>query len=348
MDKFDYEKNYKYFALGFMVLLGIFLFYGLSMFLQPFLGAIIFYILSRPLAIHLIYKKNLNKNLTAIIIIVITFLILVVPVLGVGYMLVNKITGLLAHPEGISEFLSKIQKFINAKIHYDILSDDAITQVRNFAAGIVSTVLNQSVSIFTDISIMYFILFFMLTANTSMENALIEYLPYSEHNVAYFQKELIAQTYSNAIVTPLLALIQGIFATIGYWIFGVQEALFWGLMTGVFSFMPIVGSTIVWVPLCIFQFASGDTFNAIGVLGYGLLVTTNVDNVFRFIFQKKFANVHPLITLMGFLFGIKFFGFSGIIFGPLLISFFLIMVRLFKKEYIIRPRKSPRIMEPEK
>ena len=56
--------------------------------------------------------------------------------------------------------------------------------------------------------------------------------------------------------------------------------------------------------------------------------------VFLMIFQKKFANVHPLVTILGFIIGVSLFGIPGIIFGPLLISYFLILLKIYKEEYM--------------
>ncbi|HRS40237.1 MAG TPA: AI-2E family transporter, partial [Bacteroidia bacterium] len=72
----------------------------------------------------------------------------------------------------------------------------------------------------------------------------------------------------------------------------------------------------------------------VAILLYGILVISVVDNVFRFVFQKKFADVHPLITEIGVIVGLQLFGVPGIIFGPLLISYFLIMLRIFREEFL--------------
>ena len=61
---------------------------------------------------------------------------------------------------------------------------------------------------------------------------------------------------------------------------------------------------------------------------------TNVDNLIRFILQKKLADIHPLITVFGVVIGLSLFGFMGIIFGPLLLSLFLLCIDIFKKSYL--------------
>jgi predicted PurR-regulated permease PerM len=110
-------------------------------------------------------------------------------------------------------------------------------------------------------------------------------------------------------------------------------------MCGIFSFIPFVGSALIWVPAAVLLLASGNTGYGIMLLAYGALVITNIDNVFRFILQKKFADVHPIITVLGVIFGVNFFGITGLIFGPLLISIFIILLKLFLEENFSKDTK---------
>lgn len=157
--------------------------------------------------------------------------------------------------------------------------------------------------------------------------------PYKEENAELFAKELISQTYSNVIGAPLLAIIQCVFAIAGFYFFGLNEPIFWGLICGVLSFIPFVGTALVWVPAGLVQLSVGESWQGIGLLIYGAVIITNVDNVFRFVLQKKFADVHPLVTVFGVIIGLNWFGLPGLIFGPILISYFLIMLKVYRLEY---------------
>jgi predicted PurR-regulated permease PerM len=123
-------------------------------------------------------------------------------------------------------------------------------------------------------------------------------------------------------------------AALGYWFFGLNEPVFWGIMTGLFSFIPFIGSTAIWLPAAAIMISSGFVWQGIALIIYGLLVISLVDNFVLIIFQKKFANVHPLVTILGFIIGVNLFGIPGIIFGPLLISYFLILLKIYKEEYL--------------
>src|SRR5690606_6569769 len=130
--------------------------------------------------------------------------------------------------------------------------------------------------------------------------------------------------YANAIGIPVLAACQGIVAVIGYRIFGVQSYLLLGLLTGVFSVVPMVGCAIVWVPVCIFLGSTGHVSSAIGLAIYSFIITGGIDNVLRFTILKKLGDVHPIITTIGIIIGVPMFGFMGFIFGPLLVSYLLL------------------------
>ena len=104
--------------------------------------------------------------------------------------------------------------------------------------------------------------------------------------------------------------------------------------------IPVVGTALVWVPVAIILAIKGHWFGAVGIMAYGVLVVAQSDNLTRFILQKKMADIHPLITIFGVVIGISMFGFMGVIFGPLILSLFVLFVNMFKQEYLDAPPKN--------
>jgi predicted PurR-regulated permease PerM len=100
---------------------------------------------------------------------------------------------------------------------------------------------------------------------------------------------------------------------------------------------------IVWVPLGIGLLISGDYVNGVGLLLYGMFIIGGVDNVARFLLQKKLADIHPLITVFGVLIGLPMFGFWGIIFGPLILSLFILFFNMYRHEYVRGSKAEPRV-----
>ncbi len=180
---------------------------------------------------------------------------------------------------------------------------------------------------------MYFFLYFMLTSSGQMEAGLIRFLPFSKRNMMTLGKELYAQTISNSVGVPLIAVAQGLCGFIAYKIAGVPEAGFWGVLTGFASVIPVVGATLIWAPVAISLFAQHQVWQGFVVLGICGGILGLMDNVIRFVLAKKMADVHPVITVLGVIMGLSFFGISGLIFGPLLISYFFILIRMYYNDY---------------
>ena len=171
---------------------------------------------------------------------------------------------------------------------------------------------------------------------------ILAYIPLNDDNIKAISKESNDIVKSNAIGIPLVAIMQGIVALIGYYIFGVENPLFWFVITVVGSMIPFVGTALGILPVTLLLFSQGESWQAIGLLIYGAVVVGSTDNVFRIIVQNKLANLHPLITLIGVVIGVPLFGFIGLIFGPLLVSLFLLLVKIYKNEYGKKEaKKSP-------
>ncbi len=181
---------------------------------------------------------------------------------------------------------------------------------------------------------MLFVLYFMLCNGREIERMLNRLIPLRQENINMLASETKRIVRANALGIPLISIIQGLTATLGYFIFGVNEWGLWGFLTGVFAFFPVVGTMIVWVPLVIYTYAIGDTWQATGLLLYSALVTGNVDYLSRITLLKKMGDVHPVVTILGVLVGLGLFGFIGLIFGPLLVSYIIVLFKIYMNEFI--------------
>ena len=184
------------------------------------------------------------------------------------------------------------------------------------------------------ISIMYFLLYFMLTKPKQLRESIYNYGPFTEKHVKTLVKESSKMIRSNALGIPIVAFAQGIVALIGFLIFGIENPLFWFVIVVIGSMIPFVGTLVGIVPVFLITLASGNDYAAYGILIYGLVVVGSTDNIIRLYVLKKMDNVHPLITLIGVIIGIPLFGFIGLIFGPIIISLFFIILKMYKIEYV--------------
>jgi predicted PurR-regulated permease PerM len=118
---------------------------------------------------------------------------------------------------------------------------------------------------------------------------------------------------------------------LGFIIFGAKDALFWGVITVFLGFVPLIGAPLVFVPVALIQISNGYTGQGIGLLLYGFILITNIDNVIRYFISKKVADTHPIIIIIGVIIGIPLFGMLGLVYGPLLMTFFVLLVKIFER-----------------
>lgn len=322
----------KYIYAFFIMLLGLFLFLQVKEFFSAFLGSIVFYTLFKGFMLYLTRKRRLKKVLASIIIIVISFIIVVLPVSILFTVIYNKITALASDPELVAHTIQKFIARLDA-LPFEVNTEKLQDGVKDAIGKNIGSVLNSSFNILGNILMMYFFLFFLLINVNKMEASIIHYLPFRRSKIVVFGKELRDQTVSNAIGVPLVCFAQGLLAYISYRITGVPEPGLWGILTGFASVIPLVGTGLIWLPVTAYLFMEGETWQGFFVIGYSLALMTNVDNLIRMLLSNKIGNVHPVITVLGIIIGLKAFGLPGLVFGPLLISYFLLLLKLYYVEY---------------
>lgn len=330
--KQDYKIN-RYIFLAIIILFGIVLIFSMLEFFTAFLGAVMFYVLSKKPMEWFTKKRHWKKNNAAVVIIIISFLMILLPIFLVGSMLYKEATIIAKNPEVIIEPLKQLDSTLNQRFGITFLSGDIFSRVQQFATNTISNLLNSSLNFFSSILMMYFFLYFLLVNINRLEAAIVFYLPFKRQIIEMFGHELVAQTFSNSIGVPLIAVAQGIIAFIAYTITDLNQAGFWAVITGFASIIPIVGTGLIWIPVCIYFFATNHTWQGSFMIGWGFLVIGVADNVLRFLLAKKMADVHPVVTVLGVIIGLKFFGITGLIFGPLIISYFLILLKIYYTEY---------------
>ncbi|MBW7845317.1 MAG: AI-2E family transporter [Bacteroidia bacterium] len=330
----SFPINRKTIAFIALNIFGIFIIYSLKEFITPFLGALMFYVLFLPFMDYLVIKRRWKDSSAAIVIIAISLVIILIPTLLTTNLLYNKITSIVNNPNSFIHSIQEIDIRIREITGRQIITPEIITKLQENISVYLPTFLNKVFLIIGNIAMMYFMLYFMLVQREKMQEEVKKYLPFKEENLSILAKELETQTQSNAIAVPLIAVIQGTAAGIGYWIFGLKEPLFWGVITAFVSIIPIAGSTIIWVPAAIFIMITGNIWMGLGLVAYGTIVIINIDNIARLTIQKKFADVHPIITVFGVIIGLNLFGIPGLIFGPLMLSYFLIFIKMYRDKQI--------------
>jgi predicted PurR-regulated permease PerM len=341
----DQNRIRQVFFIVVILLIGIILFLQLYTFVPALLGAITLYVLLRRWMLKLTEKKKWRKGWTAILLMLFSMIVILLPVGLLINLLSSKVNYAIQHSDEMVTALKKVVSNLEAQFNVTIASEENINKLGSSIAAILPKILSTTFNTLSTIFFMYFILYFMLVNARKMEDALYEYIPLKDENVHKISKEVNTMVVSNALGIPLVAFAQGVVGLIGYLLIGVKEPFFWFGVTCIAGMLPVIGAALAYIPLIIIFFANDDPVRGIIMAIYGFGVIGTVDNVLRFSLLKKLGNVHPLTTVFGVIIGLNLFGFLGLIFGPLLISLFMLLLKIYSSEFITKQRDVNKIME---
>jgi predicted PurR-regulated permease PerM len=333
MAYFDSNKLRQVFFLAILLLLAGVLFVQLQVFIPAFLGALTFYVLMRKSMFRMVYVRKWKAGASAALLMTTSFFVLLAPIWIIVKLLSPRISLAI---ENSGQAINKVQALVGRlekASGFKLMSENNLQKIGGFVTTNVSAIFTATMNTLVTLAMMYFILYFMLTNGRRMERAIADFVPMGDNNLNKVGEEVNHMVISNAIAIPLIAFCQGIVGLIGYLIIGVQEPVFWFVVTCVTAMLPVVGAALAYVPLGIIFFAQGQNFKGIMMLAYGFGIIGLVDNVFRITLQKKIGDVHPLITILGVIVGLNLFGFIGLIFGPLLISLFVLLLKIYALEF---------------
>lgn len=318
------SKHNKYLVLLFFIAAVYLIFLIIRPFISILLGSAIlayaFYPLHQKLEV-LTKKPVLAAALTTLSI----FLIIIIPLIFVLNVLT--VESLSAY-QVLKNYDYSSLGFVFDEQFSQILGD-IVNRVLSFfvdtSSKIVFTIPTLALSFF----LLFFVIYYLLKDSDTIKSHIKNYLFMKNKEVVYnkFDRLTKALIYG----TILIGVVQGILGGIGFAIFGVPSPILWGFAMGIASFIPIAGTAIVWVPAAILKLIEGDFVAGIGLLIFGAIIVGSADNILRPYFVSSKAKVHPVVVLLGVLGGLKLFGFTGIIIGPLALALALEFIK-FKED----------------
>ncbi|WP_292010953.1 AI-2E family transporter [Chryseobacterium sp.] len=306
---------------------------NLSLFIPSVLGAITIYVVCRKYNFYLQEEKNWKPWLSSFVLMLASLVILILPIYFIADLLIQKLGNAQAYMAKFNIFLEKIHSYIYSETGFDIMSKDNMNQLKGSVGKFSTSALSGTFNTFTIIISMYFILYFLFEKPRLFERILTSSAPLKRSNIALIGDKLRKLIIANAVGIPVVALGQGIVGLIGYFIFGAPSPVLLFALTAAASMIPVVGAAIVYVPVCIYMIAEGNTGAGIGLAIYCVVVVGLTDNLLRFTLLKKLENIHPLNTVFGIIMGMNLFGFMGLIFGPILISLTLLLIQVYANEF---------------
>lgn len=362
----SHQKNTALFGGTILLIFGLIAFYWGYLIMMnvftPLLFAMIFSVVFFPLYQWLLKKTKsevLSSGLTLII-----FLLLVLAVISFTiYLAVGEVVDITKVLTKDFDFQSIA--FLRDQDQVQLLIDQTISNLNTMLAGIpfVSTSLPEVVTeVLKNIppllqqlssyligflkigvgsaagwiveAIIFFIsFFFLLIDGKKFISYTFDLLPVNALHERQITKRFSSLCYSWIVVSLLLAFIQGSFAAIGFAIVGVPSPFIWGLITMFMSFIPFVGSGLIWAPIGIIYLILGKWGAGIFILIWGFLLVSSIDNFLRPFLLKEGVKIHPLILFLAVFGGFYAFGVPGLIIGPLVMVFISTLLYIYELEF---------------
>lgn len=326
-------------ALLAIIILAVVLSYALLPYINAFLGAFILYVIFKPVYCLLTEKLKLRKDMSAISVMLLSLILVLLPMYFLFVSIIGELEGVITSivtnisyvdiTENIN-YLNELAPDLNIRERMVNIVSTTGTYLSGYLLSALQNISGQIISL----TIMFFLLYYLFTStNTGFDTRLKEFVPFNNRNTDKLLNELKNVIQSTLIATLLIAVLQGFLLGLTFYAVGIEGATLWGAVTTILSFLPVVGAPLVWIPATIIQFAMKNYVAGFAILVVGIIIS-NIDNFLRPFIQKKVGAMHPFISLLGIFVGIYLFGIVGIVVGPLLISMFLLILKMFNEEYL--------------
>jgi predicted PurR-regulated permease PerM len=198
-------------------------------------------------------------------------------------------------------------------------------RVFSFVGSATSAVLNLVIA--------FFGLYYMLRSDRNTWDAIRPYIPFSPPTADALRDRFYSVTQATLLGTMLIAAIQGSLVGIGFWIVGLPNPFFWGTVTAIASILPVLGTSLVWLPAVLVLLVQDRYGAAVTMLVIGAGIASNIDNLIRPFVYRRVSHIHPMITLVGAFAGVKYFGLLGVLLGPLAIAYLFALLQFYREEY---------------
>jgi len=324
-------KNKKLLASIVVALLFLFVVYSSLYFISAFFGALILAFLFRPLDKWLRKNWNFSKQMSAWTIIIISIILIILPTIFLIQGLIEQVKilpGQIDNLKNLEENVNKVLPF-DVKVDKNFMIEHVVPILTKSITPFFSNIL-QSFAIFF---LLFFLLYYFVIYSEEIRKSVYEIIPFNKKHKEKVLEKFRAITYSTIFGTFLIALIQGGLLAINFYFLGIPNALFWGFVAVILSFLPVIGIPILWVPLASFLIVNGDVGKGVALIVIGLMIGT-IDNILRPIINEKYGKIHPVVSIVGIYIGILQFGVIGIFIGPLIVAYLVLFWKFYREEYV--------------
>jgi predicted PurR-regulated permease PerM len=314
-----------------VLLLGFALTWALLPYATGLIGIPVLYVIFAPA--HRWLARHMKPSLAATIVVLLGIFLVVVPGVSFAGLIVNEAqqiaTGVIDSP-----ILARLSQLHIGRTE---LGPELANLGRNIVRWLGTSAFNlvgTATRLALNLTITFFGLYYLLLRPNEIWEAVRPYIPFSTENADKLQRRFHDVTISTLIGTGLTAVVQGILVGIGFWLTGLPNGVFWGVVTVIVAILPVVGSGLVWAP-GVLALVLDSRYGAATFLGlWGVVAVGGVDYLVRPWAFRRWAHIHPIVTVIGAVAGVPYFGILGLLIGPLAVSYFFELIRMYRQEYL--------------
>jgi predicted PurR-regulated permease PerM len=325
-------------AAALIMFLGAVLLISLAPYTSGLVGGLVLFVIFVP--VHTRAARLVSPRTSAGVMVLLALVLLVVPAVSFAGLLLDQAQAI---AEGVSQgpLLERIAGLTIAGIEIGPrlagMGEKAVNWLGSSAFGLLGTATRVGLNL----TISLFVLYYLLLRPDEIWAAVKPYIPFSPGSADLLRDRFRDVTVSTVIGTGLIACIQGAIVGMAFWLTGLSNGLFWGVVTVVFAILPVVGSGMIWGPGAVSLYLNGHYSAALALVVVGIVLVGNVDIVIRPAVFRRYAQIHPLVTLVGAIGGVSYFGLIGILVGPLAVSYFFELIHIYGVEYLRPAQKVP-------
>lgn len=338
------NRFYNFVLLFIVVVLGYLSYQILSPFLSPIMWGVVLSLVFYPVyAFILKYVKY--KAVASVMTLVIIFLVLIGPFSYFAYLLTqetvnlvnrvqagngNLLESILKHPlvSAIVQKLLVVLRMTEQEFYTAIT--DSVVGIAKESSGVIKAGFGNIVAGGVNFIFMLLSIFFFLEDGRLFIEKMEGFMPFSKRQrdrLLKQTKDIVVSTIYGGVV---VAMSQGIIGGVTFALLGVHSPVVWGLAMFVASFIPVVGTVIIWGPMVIYLFFEAQYAKGIILILVGVLGISSVDNILRPLIIRGKMKMPTLAIFFSILGGIKVFGFIGFILGPLVLALFVSVFDIFR------------------
>jgi len=321
-------------------------------FLTPVFLAVVIAIVFHPIQVR-VQSRFRGRNAAALISTTLVVIVLVVPAIGLGVVVSREVHGLYrlldersAQQGGWNPYAMHIvDRLLGwAGQYIDIKSLDMrgallrwLDQISRVFFSWGAHILSNILTLFAEAVIAFFTLFFLFREGGSIALRAASVLPLRTDQVNRLFTGINNSIIANVYGCLAVGVAQGTLLSLGFWVLGLPSPVLWGLVTALFSLIPIIGSAAVWGPAVIVLMVAEHWWKGLILLGWGAAVVGQIDGLVRPYVIGQRAKMHTLLVFFALLGGVETFGVMGLFIGPVALAITLVVLEMLHEENLDRP-----------